>query len=165
MRLRIIGGLAAVALGGAAAAIKPFEGLRLTGYADPIGIPTDCWGNTHGAVIGQTRTLEECEAMLQAEVRQTADRLGGCIERELTAPQAAALISWAYNVGTSAACKSTLVRQLNAGQPASVWCEQLTRWDYAGGKRLRGLTRRRAHERDICLGSAPIPEFATGDWF
>jgi lysozyme len=165
MRLRVIGTATALVLAGAAAVIQPWEGLSLTGYADPIGIPTDCWGNTHGAVVGKTRTLAECEAMLQAEVRQTADRLGACITREVTANQAAALLSWAYNVGTGAACGSTLVRMLNAGEPATRWCEQLTRWDYAGGKRLRGLTRRRAHEREICLGAAPVPAFTTGDTF
>lgn len=144
----ILAALLAGSVGGVAL-IKPWEGLRLQGYADPIGIPTDCWGNTHGARVGVWRTVAECEALLDAEVRKVAHGLSQCITREVPPNQAAALISWAYNVGVTAACGSTLVRKLNAG---AEFCSELSRWVYAGGKKWAGLINRRAAERAMCEG-------------
>ena len=60
-------------------------------------------------------------------------------------------MAWSYNVGVSAACNSGLVAKINAGAPASVWCRDLLKWDYAGGKRIKGLTRRREAEYKVCL--------------
>ena len=53
-----------------------------------------------------------------------------------------------------AACGSTLVRQINAGEPPEVWCRQLLRWDKAGGRTVRGLTLRRQAEYRVCIGEA-----------
>src|SRR5690606_15889719 len=118
-----------------------------------------------GAQIGVLRTIEECEALLSDEVRTVAARLSGCVHVEVQPHEAAALISWAYNVGTGAACGATLVRKLNAGAPAAVWCAELDRWVYAGGKRGRGLERRGAAERVVCEGRAggPARSAATGE--
>lgn len=142
--------IAAVLLAGAVGAtaiIKPWEGLRLQGYADPIGIPTDCWGNTKGAKVGVWRTIQQCESLLDAEVKGVADGLSRCIVKPVNRNQAAALISWAYNVGVSAACNSTLVKKLNAGLE---FCSELSKWVYAGGKRWAGLENRRRAERAMC---------------
>jgi lysozyme len=136
-------------MAGGTALIKPWEGLELQGYADPIGIPTDCYGNTHGAQVGVWRTIEQCEALLSAEVRRVAQGLARCVTRPVYPHEAAALISWAYNVGTGAACGSTLVRKLNAGMP---FCAELDRWVYAGGRKWQGLVNRRAAERAVCEG-------------
>ena len=63
-----------------------------------------------------------------------------------------ALTSWTYNVGISAACGSTLARLANAGDWRGA-CNQLPRWNKAGGKEVRGLTNRRAAEQQLCLES------------
>jgi lysozyme len=42
------------------------------------------------------------------------------------------------------------VRKLNAGDYTGA-CNQLLRWNRAGGKEVRGLTRRRVAERELCL--------------
>lgn len=47
--------------------------------------------------------------------------------------------------------KSTLLRLFNAGDTAGA-AEQLGRWVLAGGKRMRGLERRRADERRLFEG-------------
>ena len=49
---------------------------------------------------------------------------------------------------------STLVRQINAGEPPEVWCRQLLRWDKAGGRTVRGLTLRRQAEYRVCIGES-----------
>jgi GH24 family phage-related lysozyme (muramidase) len=65
-----------------------------------------------------------------------------------------AAISLAYNIGTDAFCRSTAARHFRAGD----WrggCDALTAWNKArvNGRLVpvRGLTRRRRHEREICL--------------
>lgn len=63
-----------------------------------------------------------------------------------------ALVSWSYNVGTGAACGSTLAKKANAGDWQGA-CNQLRRWDKAGGKPVKGLTNRRAAETKLCLNA------------
>lgn len=152
------GVFAALLAGGALAVgvIKPWESPggepNLVPYLDIVGVATDCYGNTHGVRMDQVRTVDECEALLTAEIRQTAERLSRCIRRDLAPHEAAAVLSWAYNVGTGAACASTLVREINAGKPGSVWCAQLERWTFAGGRHVQGLANRRKAERAMCEG-------------
>jgi GH24 family phage-related lysozyme (muramidase) len=64
----------------------------------------------------------------------------------------AGLTSFAYNVGTDAFCGSTLVRRLNAGDPAA--CDEMLRWTKAKGITLPGLVKRREQERALCLSCA-----------
>lgn len=146
--------LAATAL--AVGFIKPWESPggqpNLKPYLDIVGVATDCYGNTHGVRMDRLRTTEECDALIVAEVRQTAAGLSKCIKRELAPHEAAAVLSWAYNVGIGAACRSTLVRMINAGKAAIEWCKQLDRWIYAGGEDVDGLKNRRAAERAMCEG-------------
>jgi Phage-related lysozyme (muraminidase) len=61
-----------------------------------------------------------------------------------------ALTSFVYNVGPGSYGGSTPLRMLRAGDIRGA-CNQLPRWVYAGGKKLRGLERRREAERQICL--------------
>lgn len=149
----------AIALAAVVALATPlvmrWEGLSLTTYADPVGIPTVCYGAT-GAPAAASRiwTAAECRAQLSADLQAHWQRLAPCIEREVTPNQAAALLSWSYNVGTNAACGSTLTRMLNRGDPPELWCAQLSRWIYADGKRLPGLINRRAAEQRMCEGKA-----------
>lgn len=138
-----------------------YEGVFPVGYADPVGIPTDCVGETQGARIGVQRfTWDECVARYEPRLARVWDYgLSRCVARDVTPYQGGALISWADNVGVGAACSSTLVRMLNAGAQPEAWCQQLMRWDKARvlgiTVSLRGLTRRRTSERAMCLG---------GDW-
>ena len=132
------------------------EGVILNRYADPIGIPTACAGETDREIVSFKAkfTRDECIAVMGASLYKHALEVDKCIKVPLERHEAVAVLSWSYNVGTGAACGSTLMRLLNAGQPASVWCAQLSRWDKAGGRTLRGLTNRRAKERAICEGQA-----------
>jgi lysozyme len=74
-----------------------------------------------------------------------------CIHQPLKQNEWVAIGSWTYNVGVGAACNSTLVRKINAGVP---WCAELLKWDRAGGRKVRGLTRRRQAEFEVCEGRA-----------
>ena len=157
-RAKIIGGtLAAVTV--AVPMGSYYEGVFPRGYADPVGIPTECIGETGpGVRVGVQRyTWDECVARYAPRLARVWDEgLSTCIRQDVTIPQGAALISWADNIGLAAACRSTLVRLLNAGAEPEVWCQQLTRWDKATRLgvtiTLPGLTKRRASERAMCLG-------------
>ena len=139
----------------ALALVATWEGLRLIDYRDPIGIPTACYGHTGPDVeLGKQRTAKECRALLSKDLQEAWDGVDRCITVLLEPQQHAAFASFAFNVGVSAFCRSTLVRLANAGNiPAA--CDQLLRWKFAGGKALPGLIRRREAERRVCLGGEP----------
>lgn len=130
------------------------EGVVLTSYADPVGIDTACVGETDEEVVGFKKLFsrDECIAVMGASLYAHAMQLEPCVKRDIPRHEAAALLSFSYNVGVGNACNSTLMRKLNAGQP---WCAELDRWVYAKGFKLRGLVKRRAAERRMC---------ETGSW-
>ena len=132
----------------AGAVITHFEGRNLMAYFDPVGIPTICDGVTAGVKIGMTATHEECDNKLLAEMNVAAAAVDRLVSVPLPDTRRAALISFVYNVGSGAFERSTLRRKLNAGDPNA--CDELLRWVYAGGKKLRGLERRRKAEHYLC---------------
>lgn len=144
-----------IALVGAAAAttlgsfVPEFEGMILRGYKDPIGIVTACAGHTATAQLGRPYTKEECQSLLDYDLAMHADGVMKCVKVELSTGQKAAFVSFAYNVGVGAFCKSTMVKKLNSGDHKGA-CKELSRWTTAGGKQLIGLVKRRAAERALC---------------
>ena len=129
-----------------------FEGLRTVAYRDPIGIPTICFGETKGVRMGQTATVEECRGMLTESLVEHERGMASCLRNPDTIPDKTygAFLSFTYNVGTGAFCKSTLAKLANAGNLRGA-CDQLLRWTRAGGIVLPGLKKRRAAERELCL--------------
>lgn len=144
----LAGALAAVVAVGAF--VRPWEGRELGPYQDIVGVWTVCDGITRN--VEQRRyTNKECDVLLRDEVAIHLRGVAKCIHRELPQHQWVAIGSWTYNVGVGAACNSTLVRKINAGVP---WCAELLKWDRAGGRKVRGLTRRRQAEFEVCEGRA-----------
>ena len=138
---------------GAVALVLPvvmlYEGTVLRSYVDPVGLVTACTGHTGPELrMGQTFTKEQCETMLYGDLLKHADALN-CIKKPLADNQKAAFLSFAFNVGNGAFCKSTLVRKANAGDLMGA-CAELSRWVMAGGRELPGLVKRRAAERQLC---------------
>jgi len=151
--LRTLKILSAGALMTAAAIVTEFEGRSLIAYIDPVGIPTICDGITPGVKLGDVATAKQCDDKLTFHLFNVLSDLSDCIEQDLPKHEWAALVSWAYNVGTGAACSSTLVRKINNGLPPAGYCNELHRWVYAGGRVLSGLERRRTAEYQICIGA------------
>lgn len=135
--------------------IKHFEGCYLGAYQDSVGVWTIGYGHTglvhrDGTVkAGRTITQAEAEELLRHDLRVFARRVTAGTQVPLSDDQFAALVSFDFNTGGF--LKSTLRKKLNAGDYAAA-AEQLLLWDKAGGKRLRGLTRRRRSERKLFLG-------------
>lgn len=129
-----------------------FEGLRTHAYPDPAtkGDPwTICYGETKGVRRGDYKTPAECKTLLGESLGSYIDGVTGCLTVEVGPHRLAALTSFAYNVGIGAACKSSVVRRLNAGEGAAA-CDGLLAWNRAAGIVMKGLTRRRAEEREMC---------------
>ena len=141
----LIGGV----LAAAATLVAGFEGLENRAYRDAAGILTVCYGHT-GADIDANKeyTDEECLETLRRDIEKHASALT-CIKTPLGDNQKTAFISFAFNVGRGAFCSSTLVKKANAGDLHGA-CAELDKWVYAGGRRLRGLVKRRAAERALC---------------
>jgi len=132
--------------------VGTFEGVRTVAYKDVVGVPTVCFGETRGVKMGDQYTMTECKKMLGGALLEFSAGLDKCLKPEVEVPDLTyvAFMSWAYNVGIGAACKSTLVRKANAGDLLGA-CNQLPRWNRGGGRPIRGLTRRRGEERTMCL--------------
>ncbi|WP_407496871.1 lysozyme [Pseudooceanicola sp. MF1-13] len=153
IRKRAAAGVGAAAIVAAAVGfIEPWEGTRLNAYQDVVGVWTVCAGETQNVRAGDRYTQAECDAMLADRVAEFRDRLQTCLPSlpKLPTGVQVAFISWSYNVGTGAACRSTLVRKANAGDVVGA-CNELPRWNRAGGRVIRGLTNRRLSERQLCL--------------
>lgn len=151
-RQRLAAKIGAGAIALAVPLVAHFEGYVPWVYRDPIGRLAACYGHDDQTMTpGKRFTAAECQAMLDEDLLKHTEAID-CIKRPLTDGQKAAFLSFAFNVGNSAFCGSTLVRKANAGDMAGA-CAELSRWTMAGGKELPGLVRRRAAERAMCLGN------------
>lgn len=150
-----------VALVGAAAAaallvLTPkFEGTKYTTYRDMGGVLTYCTGATEDAAWGRTYTPEQCRAQLDHDLARHALGIAQCIPlARLTDGQRVAFVDAAYNIGVAGFCGSSMARLTNAGDMTGA-CNALLLWNKVGGKEVRGLTRRRQAERELCLWELP----------
>lgn len=133
------------------AAIGVNEGYRSNAYQDVVGVWTIGYGETKGVKKGDVTTKERALVQLKKSVDSHAQGMAKCIKVPLYQHEYDAYASFTYNVGVGAFCRSALVRYLNAGNYEAA-CKELLKWDYAGGKKYPGLTRRRNEEMKICLG-------------
>lgn len=138
------------------ALVGGFEGLRTTAYRDPIGIPTICFGETKGVRMGQVKTSAECEAMLAGSLIEHEAEMRAALVRPDALPDKVygSFLSLEYNIGQRNFRYSTLVRRANAGDLRGA-CNEIPRWNKAGGKVWAGLTRRRLAEQKMCLEGLP----------
>lgn len=127
-----------------------WEGRSLDPYQDIVGVWTVCYGETR--VEMRRYTPAECTAMLDRAYREDfGPAVLRCAPALADKPRAlAASVSLAYNIGTSAFCRSTAARRFNAGDIRG-GCEAMKRWNMAGGRVIRGLVNRRADEARLCL--------------
>jgi len=131
--------------------IAKWEGKSNKAYLDLVQVPTVCYGTTRNVTLGDVRTDDECIALLKAEIGRINTVLTSATSTYLKPNERAAIVSWAYNVGDGNMLRSTLLRKVKAGDIQGA-CNELTRWVYAGGRKVRGLVNRREAERKLCLG-------------
>ncbi|WP_144754490.1 MULTISPECIES: lysozyme [Bartonella] len=142
------------------ALIKQWEGLRLEAYKDSVEVWTIGYGHTSTAGKpfvhkGMIITEKEAEEVLLQDLRQFENAIEKNVTVSLTDEQFAALVSFCYNVGIVAFCKSTLLKKLNNSEYEAVPSE-LQKWTKSGGKRLHGLVHRRAAEAGLWAKGAYV---------
>jgi GH24 family phage-related lysozyme (muramidase) len=146
----------------ACALALPCEGVYKTVYYDPPGIPTVCMGHTGAGVVkGKVYTDAECQALFTADMTLAVDAVERC-QPGLPPKVLIAFADAVFNIGPTIACdtqNSTAARLLAQARATngdfSPACRQLPRWNKARVSgvlvELRGLTKRRALEQDVCL--------------
>ena len=131
--------------------IKESEGFRTRKYLDAAGKPTIGYGH----LIKDGENLEEIdEAYAENLLREDVSTAENAIKRYVKVPinqnQYDALTSFVFNLGSKNFENSNLRKKLNSGDYTGA-SEELTRWVYAGGRKLKGLETRREKERKLFL--------------
>lgn len=151
--------------------IEEFEGYakelpdgRVLAYPDPAthGPPWTIGFGSTGSDIGAGTiwTREEAERRLAFDVSKFASgvtRLLG--DAETNQHQFDAMVSFAYNLGLGNLGASTLLRKHKAGDYERA-AQEFLKWDKAAGRRMAGLTRRRAAESALYRGDAAEQDMA-----
>ncbi len=135
--------------------ICEFEGKRLVAYDDGVGVWTIGFGTTkypNGVRVkkGDTCTLEQAKEYMRHDLIEFEHTVNSSVKVPLNQNQFDALVSLAYNIGSSAFKSSTLVKKLNAGDYKGA-ADQFNVWVNAGGKRMQGLVSRRDREKLLFL--------------
>ena len=79
-------------------------------------------------------------------------------------PQFDALVSFAYNLGFYKLKTSTLLNTIKTGGSMRAIKQEFMKWVYAGGKRLKGLERRRAWEAKRFFEADEMEPMKVRDW-
>lgn len=131
--------------------LHSFEGCKLESYQDIVGVWTIGYGTTGPDIVkGLKWTQQQVDDRFKKDLVRFENGVSAAVKVPLTSNQFSALVCFAYNVGIQAMAGSTLVKLLNQGKTAEA-ADQFLRWDMAGGKKVKGLTRRREAERALFL--------------
>jgi lysozyme len=136
------------------ALIKKYEGLRLNAYLCPASVVTIGYGSTRypngkKVLLGEKLTGEkEATQLLLATLTEYENAVNRHLPN-LNQCQFDALVSFAYNIGTGALVKSTLMRKAKANPNDPSILDEFLRWNKGGGKVLTGLTNRRKEEANL----------------
>ncbi len=137
--------------------IKLYEGYS----SSPYLCPAQHWTIGYGAIWGMDdkRVTEDhpdinedqADYLLRRDVKKSEMAVLRHIRVPLEDGQFNALCSFVFNLGSGALQSSTLRRKINRGDYIGA-ANEFPRWVYAGGRRLKGLVRRREHERSMFMG-------------
>lgn len=147
-----------IATAGAIGLIASFEGFRNDAYLPhKDDVPTIGYGQTYytdGRKVRMGDYITEKEARTQLGELVQKDfvaKIAQCVTVPLTEGEFTAYVSLAYNIGSGAFCRSTLVKKLNAKDYDGA-CKEILRWNRSGGRVMQGLVKRRQAEYGLCTG-------------
>jgi lysozyme len=135
--------------------IKSFEGLRLTAYLCSANVPTIGYGATYYAndskvKLGDTITKEQADVLLRKTVRDFEQNVSALLNATVVNQnQFDALVSFAFNLGTAALAKSTLLKKVKANPDDPAILREFAKWVNAGGLKRNGLVNRRRIEAEL----------------
>jgi len=143
-------------------AIVLYEGYSSRAYDDGVGVQTIGFGSTRhpdGKPVkaGDTVTPQRAVVMLAKDADRIWREAAACIgDVPLHQHEADAYASLAYNIGSGAFCRSTIVKRLHQTPPDYAGaCKAILMWNRAGGQVLPGLVKRRQAEYRQCMGEKP----------
>jgi lysozyme len=148
--------------------IKKHEGLRLKAYPDP-GTGGDPWTIGYGHTSragppavkpGMKITRGEADRIFKRDIEMFSAGVLAAIKVPVNANQFGACTSLAYNIGIGGFRRSSVLRELNAGNYDRA-AGKFGLWIKAGGRVMRGLVNRRAAEAAMFL--EPVGDAASGD--
>lgn len=132
-------------------ALTQYEGFSDKAYLDIAKVPTIGYGSTKEVKIGDKIDEKGARSRLLKEVKdEYGVALNKCIKVPLNQSEYDAYISLSYNIGTTAFCKSTLVKKLNK-QKYEEACKEILRWNRVKGEIVKGLIIRRQKEYKMCM--------------
>lgn len=133
----------------------PSEGLVPSPYSDPVGLKTACVGHLYTKTdkLKVKYTEEECMTIFAQDYKRHRTELDNVVKVKYASEwQREALTDFTFNNGIGNLKSSTLLSLVNQGKHKEA-CQQLVRWVYAKGKKLKGLVTRRDNTMPYCLGA------------
>lgn len=127
------------------AAIKKFEGVRLTAYQDAKGVWTIGYGHTKDVKKGDQITQYQAEQFLRDDLQKFEAVANKCANLN-TQGRYDAVVDFIYNCGPANFNSSTLKKYIESRRATWEIQEQFIRWVNASGKKLGGLVSRRIWE-------------------
>ena len=132
------------------ALIKKFEGLRLTSYLCPKGIPTIGFGHTGPDVqLGMTINEREAEQYLAGDLMRFEHGVEEAVAGvPTTDEQFTAMVCLAYNIGMGRFRTSSVLKFHRQGKKLLA-ANAFLLWVFVNKRRTLGLIRRRNAERSL----------------
>jgi len=137
--------------------IKLYEGYS----SSPYLCPAQHWTIGYGAIWGLDgkRVTEDhpdinkdqADQLLRRDVRKSQVAVLRLIKVPLEDGQFDSLCSFVFNLGSGSLQSSTLRRKINRGDYIGA-ADEFPRWVFAGGRKLKGLIKRRNQERLMFIG-------------
>jgi lysozyme len=135
--------------------IKSFEGLKLKPYLCPANVPTVGYGSTFYEndkkvkLTDPSITEQRASELLLDSLRGFERYVDSYCRDDINQNQFDALVSFCYNLGPANLKSSTLLKKANVNPNDSTIAQEFLKWNKAGGKALKGLTKRRQAESDL----------------
>lgn len=136
--------------------IKKHEGLRLTAYFDPVGVPTIGWGHTRtvtrqDVINKRTITLAQAQDLFDQDIRWAA-AAATAVTGLTKGPVFEGVTSFIFNLGVMALHgESTKIGYWLMMKNYNKAYLGMQRYVYAGGRKLNGLVTRRKEEGELVL--------------
>jgi GH24 family phage-related lysozyme (muramidase) len=137
--------------------IKSFEGLYLTAYRCPAGVPTIGWGHTKGVKMGMNITKEQAEQYLRADLATCEKKVEEWNPTyRWTQGEFDAIVSFLFNLGSGKMKDLVQSGRRTKAEIAEAFLLYTKARNTKTGKLevLSGLKRRREAERALFLGGA-----------